>query len=420
MIIYRYRACQWVSSVPVLLLEPYRKDDFHQMETMLLFEAPKHLSKAVTAVDSQFSFSLRHEQIERFLPKEKQLETETDSSLAFMSSLPEDWRLYIKSALNLKWFKENDLESLLKSFPVSNGKTKRHKKYHVTLMGLGDVGSTLAMGLKLLGGECIASLKIWDMNPKQAKRWEIELNQILSNPEIKVTCIEKEALFDGDVFLFCASKGVPPVGERVEDVRMMQLAANAELLSEYVKLAADKAFKGLFCIISDPVDLLCKVAFETNLSHCGGVLKPEQIRGYGLGVMFARAVYYGGEAFKHGRVFGPHGKDLVVANAIDRYDDVLSQKLTKQVVNANLAVRDLGYKPYVAPALSSGAYSIINTLMGEWHESAVFLGGHYFGCRNRLTSYGTEIETVYPDRLLYHRMATAYERLGVLWEVFNS
>ena len=420
MLIYRYNAYQWLSTVPVPLLEPYRKDHFHQMETQLLFEAPKHLSKAITAMDAQFSLALRHEKMERFLPKERHSNVDVDPSLELMSSLPEAWRLYIKSALNLKWFIGESVENLLETFRFDNGRSKLRKKYHVTLMGLGDVGSTLAMGLKLLGGECIASLKIWDINPKQAKRWEIELNQILFNPEMKVTCIEQDALFDGDVFLFCASKAVPPVGERVEDVRMMQLSANAELVSEYMTLATQKMFKGLFCIISDPVDLLCKVAFETNLSQCHAMLKPEQIRGYGLGVMYARAVYYGGDQFKGGRVFGPHGRDIVVANAIDKYDDIFSRKLTKQVVSANLAVRDLGYKPYIAPALSSGAYSIINTLMGEWHDSAVFLGGHYFGCRNRLTSYGIEIENVYPDKLLYHRMATAYERLGVLWEGFNS
>jgi len=420
MFIYRYNAYQWLSTVSVPLLEGYRKDHFHQMETQLLFKAPKPLSKAVVTMETQFTLSLEHEQISRFLPKEKHLNANTKFSPDKMSPLPEDWRLYTKSALNLEWFENAQLDTLLEAFRLNGSEGKTRKKYHVTLMGLGDVGSTLAMGLKLLGGDCIASLNIWDINPKQAKRWEIELNQILINPEIKVNSIERDALFDGDVFLFCASKFVPPVGAVVDDVRMMQLSANAELVQEYVMLAAKKMYKGLLCIVSDPVDLLCKVAFETSLSQGKAALKPEQIRGYGLGVMYARAAYYGGERFKEGRVFGPHGKDLVVANAIDRYDDAFSRTLTEKVVNANLAVRDLGYKPYVAPALSSGAYSIINTLMGRWHDSAVFLGGHYFGCRNRLTSYGIEIENVYPDTLLYERIATAYERLGELWEAFNS
>ena len=60
-----------------------------------------------------------------------------------------------------------------------------------------------------------------------------------------------------------------------------------------------------------------------------------------------------------GRVYGPHGADLVVADSLKDYDDELSRQLTERVVTANLVVRDLGYKPYIAPALSSAALSIL-------------------------------------------------------------
>ena len=70
---------------------------------------------------------------------------------------------------------------------------------------------------------------------------------------------------------------------------------------------------------------------ETGDFDCKG-LRPEQIQGYGLGVMNARAAYYAKKDSKYsdfltqGRAFGPHGQDLVIANSILRYDDVLSKE----------------------------------------------------------------------------------------------
>ena len=67
--------------------------------------------------------------------------------------------------------------------------------------------------------------------------------------------------------------------------------------------------------------------------------------------MEARARYYAGRRaidFRTGAVFGPHGQDLIVANAPgERYDDALSRSLTADTVTANLAVRELGFKPYI-------------------------------------------------------------------------
>ena len=90
-------------------------------------------------------------------------------------------------------------------------------------------------------------------------------------------------------------------------------------------------------------------------------LLPEQVQGYGLGVMRARALYC---AQKTGIdatalcAFGPHGDGLVIANAPDQgYDDAVSRTLTAAAVTANLDVRALGFKPYIAPGLSSACVS---------------------------------------------------------------
>lgn len=291
------------------------------------------------------------------------------------------------------------------------------KKKKVNILALGDVGSTLLIGLKLLGGESIESIGIFDRSDDKVKRWEYEMNQTSLPFDVnelpEVHGINKEELFDCDLFAFCASKGVPPVGSTVKDVRMVQFEENAKLIKEYAQMAAEKNFKGIFAVVSDPVDPLCKTVYKES----NGKLAPEKIKGYGLGVMNARAIYY---AKKHekfasflteGRAYGPHGNDLIIANNICNYDDDLSKELTKLSVEANLEVRKTGFKPFIAPALSSGAISIIYTLSGKWHYSSNFIGGVYMGAKNRNTTSGVEIEKINMPDKLFERIEETYKRL---------
>lgn len=71
---------------------------------------------------------------------------------------------------------------------------------------------------------------------------------------------------------------------------MLQFQANRDMLRHYARLARKARFRGLFCQISDPVDHLCRAVFlESNRDCCGRLdyqgLLPEQIQGFGLGVM---------------------------------------------------------------------------------------------------------------------------------------
>ncbi|MFR3030259.1 MAG: hypothetical protein ACLTNO_02605 [Blautia sp.] len=147
---------------------------------------------------------------------------------------------------------------------------------------------------------------------------------------------------------------------------------------------------------------------------------PEQIQGYGLGVMNARAAYYArqeqrfSDFLQEGRAYGPHGQDLVIANSIEHYDDEISRELTRLAVEANLRTRELGFKPYVAPALSSAAISLILTMEGKWHYSSNFLGGIYMGSKNRYTLQGLEIESLPLPEALYGRLRQAYDGLGAI------
>ncbi len=298
---------------------------------------------------------------------------------------------------------------------------KKHTALRVTLVGLGDVGGTLLTALKLLGRE-LSELHIYDPNEALCRRYEIELNQVLSPdgfPLPKVTVCSRESLFDCDIFLFTASRGVPAVGTEVKDVRMAQYERNRDMLSDYARMARRAGFLGLFCQISDPVDQLARIAFlhsnrdESYIFDANGLL-PEQIQGFGLGVMAARASYYAsnrGLDFSCGHVYGPHGGDLIVANHPTSYDAALSEALTQDTVSANLRVRELGFKPYIAPALSSAAVSILRLVRGQPHYGAVPMGGAYFGCQSRMTAQGLSVlrEPLHPA--LYERIQAVHKRL---------
>ena len=308
-------------------------------------------------------------------------------------------------------------EALLSAAPKA-GKKRLH------LLAIGDVGSTLLTGLKLLGGDVLSTIGICDLSEQITARWEFEMGQISlpwqydAFPEVEV--VPPQRLFDCDVFVFVASKGIPPVGSQVKDVRMAQFQANAGIVKHYARMAREAHYQGLWCAVSDPVDPLAKTAYlESNKDEDGTWdgkgLRPEQVQGFGLGVMNARAAYYAkrdgrfASFLTQGRSFGPHGTGLTIANSVEHYDDALSQELTQLTVTANLKMRAIGFKPYVAPALSSGALSLLLTLRGEWHCGSVFLDGIYMGVKNRYTPAGVETELLphIPDALFGHITAAA-------------
>ncbi len=312
-----------------------------------------------------------------------------------------------------RWF------SVLQAFHAQ-GETKPR----VNLVGLGNVGGTTAIGLKLLGTD-LAQIGIYDYDPNQSLRYEAELNQVLPMRDDEmlppISILAKEDLFACEAFLFTAARAVPEVGaESGGDVRMMQYEANRELLRQYAKSARESGFSGLFCQISDPVDQLSRAVFlMSNQDERGKYdwqgLLPEQVRGFGLGVMHARAIY---SAQKDGidtenlRVYGPHGNGLVIANAPNSgYDDPCSRALTHKAESANLLVRSFGFKPYLAPGLSSAAVSVLRALRGDWHDAAVPLGGAYFGCRAVLTKQGPQQRREALHDELFTRIAESFRKL---------
>ncbi|MBQ6370546.1 MAG: lactate dehydrogenase [Firmicutes bacterium] len=306
------------------------------------------------------------------------------------------------------------------SFVLPGYRCHEGEKVRLNILAMGDVGGTLALGLRLLGADAISRIGICDIDPRCVSRWEHELNQIAmpDAPEAfpEVLPVPLEDLFDCDAFVFCASRGVPELGSS-GDVRMLQLDKNRGLIRGYAQQAAKAGFDGEFFVVSDPVDPLCMAA------KTGGI-SASRIQGFGLGVMNGRALYYArrdpslSQYLKEGRVFGPHGEDLVVADSVTNYDDALSRKLTDLTVTANLEIREMGFKPYIAPAIASGALSILENLRGHWHYSSAYLGsgpdGAFLGMRNRRTPEGLEAEDQPLDDKLYARIERAYRNLEEL------
>lgn len=303
--------------------------------------------------------------------------------------------------------------------------TKKPKQWKVNMVGLGDVGSTLLIGLKLLGRGTITEIGICSQRKSMNQRLEMELNQVgeafteENFPFIKI--IEKKDSMNCDMFVFCASAGVPPVGSESKDVRMVQLEDNAKIIKEYAEMARQDNFQGIFAVVSDPVDLLCQKVYSYSNANAQGQydglgLRAEQIRGYGLGVMNTRANYHAKKMkimnyHEEGRAYGPHGQGLVIADSIKAYDPVQSLELTQKTIESNLAVRELGFKPYIAPALSSGSISLLATMKGEYHYSCVYIDGAFLGIKNRETDLGIQIEKLDIPETLFSRIKTTHEQL---------
>lgn len=386
------------------------KETFEQADDNIYFlsKMPKGSSKNRLVIQDVKELSIKNERIEQI--SLKALESAVDVSEFIKNKINDEKVVMINPSYGLEF----------------NAKMSRKKS--VTILGLGDVGGTLLLGLRLLGKDVINEIRLFDLNEDKIKRYILEMNQIVYPNDCdlpKVVSATMSDLFDTDVFIFTASKFVPKVGNEKKDVRMIQYEANKEIIKIYAKMARNNNFKGLFAVVSDPVDLLCNVVFyesnknDENVLDYNGLL-PNQVRGFGLGVMNGRANYYSeirGLNYKDdGRVFGPHGKGLIVANSLKNYSQKDSLGLTEDVVTANLKVRETGFKPYISPALSSGALSILETLRGNYNYSTVFIDGIYWGIRNRLINGSVGIERSDLNDELMIRIKSSYDELRNQYE----
>ncbi len=300
--------------------------------------------------------------------------------------------------------------------------------YRLSIIGQGDVGRTLAVGLKLLGGNVLSEIGIYDLDANRLIATEMELNQI-NAPNfnaIPVVIKDDNTLYDSDIIVFTAAKSVPPVGAKAEgDVRLQQLKGNAAILNSYIEQAVDKDYAGMFFIMSDPVDLLSQFACQRAAQLKSKHLTALKFRGFGLGVMYARARYYAERLnyhsfAEHGMVFGPHGQGLIAVDDSRAFNLQRSKILAEKALTANLAVRSAGQKPYIAPALSSGALSIIALLEGRWQHSAIAFGSVFLGLKNRMTANGIALATLPYNQQLEQWLQQTVKLLERQYETLHS
>lgn len=265
-------------------------------------------------------------------------------------------------------------------------------KPKISIAGLGDVGGTLLTGLRLLGGEDIGTIRIYDPDANKVRRYELEVNEVSDGgPMPEVIGSSYQELLDCDILVFTVSLGVPPLGTNLTDVRMVQFEKNSSVLLQYARDAEKSGFRGMYFIVSDPVDQLCM-----SLMINGGIA-PERIRGFGLGVMEGRARYIAKEIGVYRddiRVYGPHGKGIIAVNSLSEYDEEVSDELAARTERENFRIRETGFKPYIAPALSSGAIQMVKAIRGEYHASAWFDGKVFFGARSMLNEGFTQPERI--------------------------
>lgn len=303
-------------------------------------------------------------------------------------------------------------------------------KWRVNIVGLGDVGSNLLLGLKLLGGDHISEIGVYSTKPNVMERYEMELNQIYSIEEDSplytgrpvVKTVEKEKIMDCDMFIFCASSKISAYEAELNDNKTQQFTANKEILKKYVNKARNTGFKGVFAIVSDPVEQLCKAAYimsntddKGNLDYKG--MLPEQIQGFGLGIMYSRALYHASKTntapnFKEkGRVYGVNGKGVVIVDDIENYSEKTSEELSVLASDSKYMLKELGFKPYIAPSISSGVLPIISRIAGSYSYSSIYIGGAYFGVKNRATSAGFEIERIKMSDSLFEKIKETHKKL---------
>ena len=412
-----------------------------------MFYYYKHLNNVVFSLESHRGFSNINEEIAQnhegkifFLGKLPLLKSRmsfliTDPSMFYLTEETVDLlRLPKKDTPIMSWIKnkieKREVVFVNEEYPKWENVLNHaiSNKWKVNIVSIGDIGRTLLIGLKLLGGESIESIGIFDKNDSNLSRWELEMNQIFppfeydSLPQVNI--IKEKDLTDCDMLVFCATPGYSLESPK-EDMNVEQLSGNAQMINFYAQLLRNSNFKGIFAIMSSPTNLLCKKVFMESNRHPNGTidykgLAPEQIRGYGLAAFNNSALYFAkknpklNQYLSEGRAFGSQGKGLIIANSIANYDYLLSDRLTDLALTANMKVKELGYKPFIAQALSSGAQSIIATINGSYHYSSTFLGGAFMGSANRFVNQHIELERLdLPDELVA-KIKQAFDDLMLL------
>lgn len=261
------------------------------------------------------------------------------------------------------------------------------KQKSILIFGLGNVGGTILIALRmLLDSENINFISIYDKNPHLMERYEIEVNQI--HPPYHAAKVPVKILKDlddipsHDIILFCAAAGIPPLGISPSNVRDIQYLPNRKILDSIIDILKRADYMGSIVIVSDPVDILCTY-LKSRLN-----LLSAQVTGMGLGVMASRANYLllkegYRDFYRKGIIFGPHNEGVIAIP--DRDNSTLNEvkTLSQNIESLNFSVRERGFYPYIAPAVSSAAYNLAGALQGREVLSCIYIDSIYWGFRTK-------------------------------------
>lgn len=274
---------------------------------------------------------------------------------------------------------------------------------------------TLLTGLHLhWAAFCISSIGICDISDKVTARWEFEKNQIAypwaydALPEVDV--VKPEDLFKCDVLYLSLLKE----SRRLVLASRMCGCTSLKITPRSLRSMQDRRaehFKGLFAVVSDPVDPLTKTAWLESNKDENGILDLKDSARTGAGpdsALNARAAYYAKRdgsflIFDGGRSFGPHGR--ISSSQIPlQVQRRAFKELTQLTVTANLHMRAIRFQAVYRTGIFLGAISLILMMRGEWHCGSVFMGGIFMGVKNRYTEYGLETEILPLPDALYEQL----------------
>jgi hypothetical protein len=277
----------------------------------------------------------------------------------------------------------------------------RRKEFVVGISGLGRVGGLIASALAAADASRtrIGTLLIHDCDPDNLERMRQELAAVASwrqrIPLPRVAAAALPEMMDRcDAFLFAAASAVPPLGTP-GDVRLPQFEPNRAALQPALAAAGAADYTGLFFMISDPVELLAQAAFHDSNTLAGRFtargLAPERVAGLALGIMWGRALAQaealgdGARVGRRGVPYGPHSQDVLVLDDPAGPDPELSWAMTQAAREGNYRIRELGYIPFIGPALASVVLTLPDLLAGREVLASSFVDGVYFGgpCRLR-------------------------------------
>ena len=261
----------------------------------------------------------------------------------------------------------------------------RSRKKSLAIYGLGDIGSFVAQTIyaQNITTSYIDELILASKSRKTVEALKIELEDIGlrrdQHPELKSVTQDNIAdIFGADVILFLASGPIPIASSDSMniDVRAVQYAANAKILEELLKNAAEANWGGTLLVASDPVEQLTMAALQGSINYNRN---NQRIAGFGAAINFGRARR---QAVEMGlppddvRIFGAHGKSVVAIPSLSGHFDIdAAEQLSLRTGMRNYKVREQSKKPWRAPAAWMVS-ALQNLLLHQMTWASTFLPGN--------------------------------------------